>query len=502
LPATTEFLKDKAFFWTRNTRISTLNKTPLGARSESVMALSYSFDFQSLSSKYRTGSLSPTAVVREVFARIEAQGEDHVWTHLLSSPEVMKAAEKLERRYKARGQTGEEFPLYGLPFGVKDNIDIAGLPTTAACPAYKYTADRTATVIQRLLDAGALLIGKTNLDQFANGLVGIRSPYGVSRNAIDRRYIPGGSSPGSAVAVAAGLVSFAIGTDTGGSGRVPAAYNNVVGLKPTRGLLSAVGLIPVNRGVDCPSVFALTCDDAHDVLAVARGYDPADPYSHAGDCDLSPPPRDEFRFGVPGKREMNFFGDAEAERTFKNNVAALTKIGGTAVEIEFAPFLEAGRLLFSGPWVAERLVPVKELFSTHPEALHPTTRAIFERAAKLTATEAFEGIYRLAELKAQTATEWRKMDCLVVPTTGTLYTVDAVQADPIKLNTNMGYYTYYVNLLVLCALAVPGEFRTDGLPSSISLVAPAFSDGMIRSIGARFHRQSKTTLGATGFPQP
>jgi allophanate hydrolase len=494
------FLKDKAIFWTRNTKIG--NSAPRERGLESSMVFSYSLDFQSISSKYRSGTLTPTAVAREVFSRIKNQGDDHVWTHLIAQDEVMQTAEKLERRYAARAKTGEEFPLYGLPFGVKDNVDIAGLPTTAACPAYKYTAKRTATVIQKLLDAGALLIGKTNLDQFANGLVGIRSPYGVSRNAVDPRYIPGGSSPGSAVAVAAGLVSFAIGTDTGGSGRVPAAYNNVVGLKPTRGLLSTVGLIPVNRGVDCPSVFALTCNDAYEVLAAARGYDPGDPYSHAGDCDLSPPPRKEFRFGIPGKNHLNFFGDTKQEAAFKNNIATLTKIGGTAVEIDFEPFLEAGRLLFAGPWVAERLVPVKKLLAEQPNAFFPTTLAIFERAAKLKATEAFDGIHRLAELRVRTAVEWKKMDCLAVPTTGTLCTVEAVQADPIKLNTDMGYYTYYVNLLVLSALAVPGEARADGLPSSLCLVAPAFADGVIRHVGARFHRHSNTTLGATGFPQP
>jgi allophanate hydrolase len=463
------------------------------------MEFSYSFDFQTLASHYKTGLLKPTAVVAEVFSRIHASGDDHVWTHVLPQADVMQAAQALEQR---RNQRGDALPLYGLPFAIKDNIDVAGLPTTAACPAFAYIADKTATIVDALRHAGALLIGKTNLDQFANGLVGIRSPYGVSRNAIDARYIPGGSSPGSAVAVAAGLVSFAIGTDTGGSGRVPAAYNNVVGLKPTRGLLSTAGLIPVNRGVDCPSVFALTCDDAYEVLTAARGHDPLDPFSHAGDCDLDPPRRDKFRFGIPGNDKLEFFGDAAAQKAFQTNLEILKEIGGTAVEIDFAPFLEAGRLLFSGPWVAERLVPVKELFFSKPDAFHPTTRAIFERAAKLSATDAFEGIYRLAELKAQTAAEWQKMDCLVVPTTGTLYTVEAVETDPIKLNTDMGYYTYYVNLLVLCALAVPGVFRDDGLPSSISVIAPSLSDGMIRHIGASFHRKCNVTLGGTGFAQP
>src|SRR5919201_2831366 len=271
------------------------------------MGLSYSLDFQTLRSHYHAGLLTPAAVVAEVFSRIHANGDDHVWTHLLSQAEVMQAARALEERYARRNETGEELPLYGLPFAIKDNIDVAGLPTTAACPAYAYVAEKTATIVDALRQAGALLIGKTNLDQFANGLVGIRSPYGVSRNAIDPRYIPGGSSPGSAVAVAAGLVSFAIGTDTGGSGRVPAAYNNVVGLKPTRGLLSTVGLIPVNRGVDCPSVFGLTCNDAYQVLGAARGYDPLDPFSYAGECDLHPPRRKEFRFGIPAKKDLNFF---------------------------------------------------------------------------------------------------------------------------------------------------------------------------------------------------
>ena len=466
------------------------------------MGFSYSLDVQTLASNYRTGLLKPTAVVAEVFSRIRASGDDHVWTHLLPQAEVMQAAEALEERRQRRNETGDELPLYGLPFAIKDNIDVAGLPTTAACPAYAYIADKTATIVEALRRAGALLIGKTNLDQFANGLVGIRSPYGVSRNAIDPRYIPGGSSPGSAVAVAAGLVSFSIGTDTGGSGRVPAAYNNIVGLKPTRGFLSTAGLIPVNRGVDCASVFALTCNDAYAVLAAARGYDPQDPFSYSGECDLDPPKQKAFRFGIPAGDKLHFFDDAAAEKAFHANVEILKKIGGTAVEIDFAPFLEAGRLLFNGSWVAERLVPVKDLFCSKPDAFHPTTRAIFERAAQLSATDAFEGIYRLAELRAETAAEWRKMDCLVVPTTGTLYTVEAVEADPIKLNTDMGYYTYYVNLLLLCALAVPGVFRDDALPSSISIIAPAFRDGMIRHMGAMFHRQTNVGLGGTGFPQP
>lgn len=466
------------------------------------MRFSYSLDFQTLASNYKAGMLTPTAVVAEVFSRIRASGDDHVWTHVLPQDEVMQAARAIEERRSRQNETGSELPLYGLPFAIKDNIDVAGLPTTAACPAYAYIADETATIVDTLRDAGALLIGKTNLDQFANGLVGIRSPYGVSRNAIDPRYIPGGSSPGSAVAVAAGLVSFSLGTDTGGSGRVPAAYNNIVGLKPTRGLLSTAGLIPVNRGVDCPSVFALTCSDVYQVLGAARGYDARDPFSYAGECDLDPPRRKDFRFGTPTRKNLNFFGDAAAEKAFHANLEIVKNLGGTAVEIDFAPFIEAGRLLFSGPWVAERLVPVKELFLNKPDVFHPTTRAIFERAAKLSATEAFEGLYRLAELKVQTAAEWRNMDCLVVPTTGTLYTVEAVEADPIKLNTDMGYYTYYVNLLVLCAVAVPGVVRDDGLPSSLSVIAPSFHDGMIRHVGASFHRQTNVTLGGTGFPHP
>lgn len=464
--------------------------------------MTYSLDFTELSTRYRSGVLTPSDVVRDVFTRIKDRGADNVWTYLLPVSDVIESAKALEKRWHARGAEDNELPLYGMIFGVKDNIDVAGLPTTNACPAYKYTAKTTATVVQRLLDAGALLIGKTNLDQFANGLVGVRSSYGIARNAINSKYIPGGSSPGSAVAVAAGLVSFALGTDTGGSGRVPAAYNNVVGLKPTRGLLSTTGLIPVNRGVDCPSVFALTCDDAHAVLNVARGYDPTDPFSHHGDCDLSPPPRKAFRFGVPAGSALTFFGDAESERMFKKSVETLTKLGGTPIEIDFAPFKEAGSLLFGGAWVAERLTPARELFESDPGAFHPVTRAIFERATKLSATEAFESIYRLAQLRQRAAMEWEKMDILVVPTTGTLYTIDAVEADPIQLNTNMGYYTYFVNMLLLCAIAVPAGLRKDGMPSSISLIAPSLKDGMIRNIATKFHRRTGLKMGATDFPIP
>lgn len=461
----------------------------------------YSFDFTTLLTSYRTGALKPSDVIRDVYERIEERGDDHVWIHLLPRDEVIARARELEKHWENRTGPSRDLPLYGLPFGIKDNIDVAGLPTTAACPAFTYTAEKTATVVQRLLDAGAILVGKTNLDQLANGLVGIRSPYGISRNAIDKKYIPGGSSPGSGVAVAAGLVSFALGTDTGGSGRIPAAYNNVIGLKPTRGLLSTAGLVPVNRGVDCVSVFALTCADAYAVLSAARGYDRADPFSRSEQCDLDPPQPKSFRFGMPSKDELVFFGDSEAEKQFKQAVERLKQIGGTPVEIDFAPFREAGELLFGGPWVAERLVPVKELLQ-RPDIFYPVTRTIFERAAKLSATETFEGLYKLEQLKMRCRSEWKKMDILVVPTTGTLYTIEELEADPIQRNTNMGYYTYFVNLLVLCAVAVPSGFRSDGMPSSISLIAPALSDGILRKIGASFHREVDARLGGTQFKLP
>jgi allophanate hydrolase len=343
-----------------------------------------------------------------------------------------------------------------------------------------------------------VLIGKTNMDQFATGLVGVRSPYGVPRNPFDERYIPGGSSSGSAVAVATGRVSFALGTDTAGSGRVPAGFCNVVGFKPTRGMLSNRGTVPACRTLDCVSVLALTCADAVAVTQVAAAFDPEDPFSrpspHPG---LTLVNASSFRFGIPRGEQMQFFGNAETPKLFDRARQDLEALGGVAFSIDYAPFLEAALLLYNGPWVAERWAALGDFVSAHPEALHPVTRRILEGSKQYTAADAFQAAYKMASLRRQVEFTWKEIDILLLPTTGTTYTVSEVEADPIVLNSNLGYYTNFVNLLDCCGVAVPHGFTQAGLPFGVSLIAPAWRDGLALSLAERLHRATGNRLGAT-----
>jgi allophanate hydrolase len=451
-----------------------------------------SLDLASLASAYAAG-LSPVEVVREVYRRIAKRGSDHVWISLRPETEVVAEAAGLH----ARRAACESLPLFGVPFAVKDNLDVAGLPTTAACPAFAYSPASDAEVVRRLRAAGALVIGKTNLDQFATGLVGVRSPYGAPSSVFNPDYISGGSSSGSAVAVAAGLVSFALGTDTAGSGRVPAAFNNLVGWKPTRGLLSTRGLVPACRSLDCVSVFSLTCADSAAVASVAAGYDATDPFSRAASpaaCSAFPA---AFRFGVPRPEQLEFFGDAEAARLFAEAAERLRALGGAQVEIDFAPFAETAALLYSGPWVAERLAAITPFVDEHPDALHPVTAAIIGGARKLSAVDAFRGLYRLEELRRAASSVWESMDVLLLPTTPTIYTHAQVAAEPLLLNTRLGTYTNFVNLLDLCGVAVPAGFRGDGLPLGITLLGPAFADSAVLDLGGRLHARLGGCLGGT-----
>jgi len=456
-----------------------------------------SLDLQTLGARLRTGAVRPRDVVAGVLDRIAARGEDKVWIRLTPRGALQARAAALERL----GPAG--LPLYGVPFAIKDNIDCAGEPTTAGCPDFAYTPSESASVVERLHEAGAILIGKTNLDQFATGLVGTRSPYGACASAFDPRYISGGSSSGSAVAVAAGLVSFALGTDTAGSGRVPAAFNNIVGLKPTRGLLSARGVVPACRSLDCVSIFALTAGDTEAVLGVAAGFDPADPYARRS---VAPRPLPSSlvgcRIGVPRAEQLEFFGNRDAERLFHAAVKELLAQGAAQVEIDFAPFLETARLLYGGPWVAERYVAIREFFDRRPEALFPVTRDIIGGAAKLAAADYFAAEYRLRGLRRQVEPVWQSIDLLVTPTAGTTYTIDAVNASPISLNTNLGYYTNFMNLLDLAAIAVPAGFQVDGLPFGITLAAPAFTDKALCALGAAVHGRLVQRLGATRATLP
>jgi allophanate hydrolase len=460
--------------------------------------MNLSLDFTTLRGAYAAGTLTPTALVDEIWRRIEAHGDDAVWIRRLSREEMQAHA----RRVEARGPAGQ--PLYGVPFALKDNIDLAGVPTTAGCPEFAYTPAESAFVVQRLLDAGAIPVGKTNLDQFATGLVGVRSPYGVPRNPFHPEMIPGGSSSGSAVAVAAGLASFALGTDTAGSGRVPAAFNNLVGLKPTKGALSTTGVVPACRSLDCVSVFALTVDDAAVVADVAGRFDAADPFAR-------PAPRGAFvpgaapaafRFGVPSASQLEWFGDTLSPGCFTGAVRALEAMGGVRVEIDFAPFRDAARLLYEGPWVAERWSAVRSFHAQHADAIFPVTRRIIEGGAKPLAVDAFEAGYKLAALRRAADTTWTQVDTLVLPTAATIYTRAQLEADPITLNSHLGCYTNFANLLDTAALAVPAGFRPDGLPFGVTLFGPAWSDARLAALGAVLQRAISSALGATGRPLP
>jgi allophanate hydrolase len=455
---------------------------------------SLSLDVAQLSTAYAGGSLRPTDLVDH----LTGAGADQpgIWIHRLTASELLAAARALEQRRAA----GETLPLYGIPFAVKDNIDVAGLPTTAACPAFSYQAAASAPVVARLLAAGALLVGKTNLDQFATGLVGVRSPYGVPANPFDARYIVGGSSSGSAAAVARGLVSFALGTDTAGSGRVPAAFTNLVGLKPSPGLLSTRGVVPACRSLDCVSVFALTVPDARAVAAVAAAYDAEDPYSRqpaAGPLRWQAAAPRAFRAGVPRTEDRAFFGDGAAEGAFQAALARLAGLGAELVEVDMTPFRETAALLYDGPWIAERLAGLQAFVDGNPQALLPITLQILSDGRDYRGPAVFAGLHRLQALRRRVAGVLAGLDTLVVPTTPTIYRIAEVEAEPRALNANLGRYVNFVNLLDMAGVAVPSGFRPDGLPAGITFLGPWGSDARLAALGEAYHRAVGGRLGAT-----
>ena len=457
--------------------------------------MNLSLDLATLRAHYASGG-DPRALLAECLERLARLDDPGIFLSLNDAAALDRAVAGLGPYDPAAK------PLWGVPFAVKDNIDLAGLPTTAACPDFAFRPERSATVVERLVEAGAIPLGKTNLDQFATGLVGVRTPYPVPRNSFDATLVPGGSSSGSAVATARGLVSFALGTDTAGSGRVPAGLNNLVGLKPSLGAVSVRGVLPACQTLDCVSVFALTVPDAWDVFAACAGYDADDPWSRAIPLGHPARPAATPRLGVPDRASRIFLGDVAAERAFDAAVALAEDLGAQLVEIDFAPFFETAKLLYEGPWVAERYQAIREFIEATPEALHPTTRRITEGARRFSAADTFAATYRRAELQRRTEGIWESVDLLCVPTYPRPVRLAAIAADPIGPNAALGTYTNFVNLLDLCALTVPGPFRDDGLPSGVTLIGRSGEDAALAGFGARLHRLAGTPLGATGSAQP
>ncbi len=413
------------------------------------------------------------ARIRETYARIRETGECPVWISLVPEEITIGRAEGLDM----------SLPLAGMLFAIKDNMDLTGIATTAGCPGFAYVPGESATVVSRLMAAGAIPIGKTNLDQFATGLVGTRSPYGAPSSVFNKDYVSGGSSSGSAVAVASRLVDFSLGTDTAGSGRVPASLNNLIGVKPTCGALSTKGVVPACRTLDCVSIFSRDLETAGKVLAAARGFDGGDAYSRPAGQRRAWPAKG-FRFGVPAAAQLEFFGDESARGLFAQAVSEYQARGGVPVEFDFTPFRDVAELLYSGPWVAERLAAIQDFAAENPEALHPVTASVILKAKDLTAVSAFEAAYKLAELRRAAEREMSAFDFMLLPTNGAAYTHAELAAEPIALNTNLGYYTNFVNLLDLAALAVPAGFRANGMPFGVTLIGPAWSDEALLTTAA------------------
>jgi allophanate hydrolase len=442
-------------------------------------------DITSLHKIYASGRSTPEAVLNEIYDRIDAEGLHPVWIALIPRQQALERAKKLQ------SADSVSLPLYGVPFAVKDNIDVAGIPTTAACPDYAYTPSESATVVTRLEAAGAILVGKTNMDQFATGLVGTRTPYGICSSVFDKRYISGGSSAGSAVVVASGLVSFSLGTDTAGSGRVPAMFNNLIGLKPTRGVLSTHGVVPACRTLDCVSVFSETALDAALVLNAARGLDEQDPYSRVPHTGAGAAPWSAaaiFRFGVPAASSLEFYGDAHNPDLYQAAVARLVSLGGQPVEFDLAPFLAVAQLLYKGPWVAERYAAIATFIKRHADKMDPVVARIISGATDYCAVDTFNAAYRLEALRSQTKGVWNSIDVMMLPTAPRTYTIKEIEEAPIERNSQLGHYTNFVNLLDLSAVAVPAGMRPDGLPFGVSLIGQAFQELPLLILADRLQR--------------
>ncbi|MES9854323.1 MAG: allophanate hydrolase [Candidatus Thiodiazotropha sp. L084R] len=457
----------------------------------------YNMTIASLREAYTAGKLTPEQVLSDIRQRAAEYDDYNIWIHLLSETEQ---ASYLQRVHQM--DPGES-PLWGIPFAIKDNIDLEAIPTTAACDEFAYTPEESATVVDQLIAAGAVPVGKTNLDQFATGLNGTRSPWGACKNAFIPEYISGGSSSGSAVSVALGMASFSLGTDTAGSGRVPACFNNLIGLKPTKGLLSTNGLVPACRSLDCITIFTYDTDDANLVLSVAEGHDAEDVYSRCNPYQNQMRNYGErggcIKVGVVPDKQLNFFGDSVYEQAYKSTLEHLEESGFEIVEIDYEPFDEAAKLLYEGPWVAERYIATQPLIDENPEAIFPVVQKIIAPGESLKATDLFKAQYRLNGLKQVCDKQIEQVDCMLTPTAGTCFTIKQMLNEPILHNSQLGYYTNFMNLLDLSSIAVPTQISSNGLPFGITLVGPAFADRALLSIANRIHKSCGLTAGASQF---
>jgi len=441
---------------------------------------------------YRSGAMTPD---RLLSLAAQYSADDTAWIARAQPEQLAMQLAQLNDRLDAVGGDIDKLPLYGVPFAIKDNIDAAGWDTTAACPEFAYSPTSDATVVAKLRAAGAILMGKTNLDQFATGLVGTRSPYGAVGNSFNADYVSGGSSSGSASVVARGLVAFALGTDTAGSGRVPAGFNNIVGLKPTKGRFSNTGLVSACRTLDCISVFALTVEDAAAVAQVAQGYDASDAYSRSNPNTAPVSVGASIKLAIPASLE--FFGDTQNQAVFEQAVEHFKALGAVISEVDFSAFKALADQLYSGPWVAERTVALEGMLEHQPQAINPVVRGIVENGLQYSACDAYKAEYLRAELSRRINDTLAGFDALLVPTSPTIRTRADMVLEPVRYNAQFGYYTNFTNLADLSALALPAGLRADGLPCGITLLAPAWHDSALAHLGQRWQASLELPLGAT-----
>ncbi len=436
-------------------------------------------NIETLKQAYINGDITPKELISSIKEKIKKYENHNIWIYVLNDEELEPYFNNLENKDPM------DLPLYGIPFAIKDNIDLKDIPTTAACKEYEYIPSKSSFAVEKLIEAGAIPVGKTNLDQFATGLVGTRSPYGECKNSIDPEYISGGSSSGSAVSVALDMASFSIGTDTAGSGRVPAAFNNLIGLKASKGVVSTSGVVPACRSLDCVTVFAKELPDIQSVFEIINKYDEEDIYSREY-IETKQKAKSSFSFAIPKKEHLKFFGDEQAQKLFEEAVKKFESLGGEAVEIDYTPFDESANLLYSGPWVTERYIAIKDTITKTPEVINETVRTIISGGDKIDAINYFESEYTLKKNRKVMDRIFKNYEFVLTPTTGTIYKIEEVNADPIQLNTNLGYYTNYMNLLDLCAVAVPAGFRDNGLPFGVTIVADKFEENKILDYSSKY----------------